>query len=150
MKLNPNCKPYCRWLVKNRTAEIMFTTKRSVLELVALIKAHGIREVVLSPGSRNAPLSLTFAADPFFRCHSIVDERSAGYVALGMIQASRQPVVVCCTSGSALLNYGPAVAEAFYQKLPLIVVSADRTEAWIGQMDGQTIPQYQVDRKSTR
>ena len=115
-----------------------------MLELVALIKAHGIREVVLSPGSRNAPLSLSFAADPFFRCHSIVDERSAGYVALGMIQASRQPVVVCCTSGSALLNYGPAVAEAFYQKLPLIVVSADRTEAWIGQMDGQTIPQYQV------
>lgn len=115
-----------------------------MLELVALIKAHGIREVVLSPGSRNAPLSLSFAADPFFRCHSIVDERSAGYVALGMIQASRQPVVVCCTSGSALLNYGPAVAEAFYQKLPLIVVSADRTEAWIGQMDGQTIPQYQM------
>lgn len=122
----------------------MFTSKKSVLELVALIKAHDIREVVLSPGSRNAPLSLTFAADPFFRCHSIVDERSAGYVALGMIQASRQPVVVCCTSGSALLNYGPAVAEAFYQKLPLIVVSADRTEAWIGQMDGQTIPQFNV------
>jgi 2-succinyl-5-enolpyruvyl-6-hydroxy-3-cyclohexene-1-carboxylate synthase len=119
----------------------MYSTKINVLETVALLKAQGISDVVLSPGSRNAPLILSFAADAAFRCHSVVDERSAGFFALGLILATKRPVVVCCTSGTALLNYGPAVAEAFYQNLPLIVLSADRSPAWIGQMDGQTIPQ---------
>ena len=119
----------------------MYSTKKNVLETVALLKAQGIRDVVLSPGSRNAPLILSFAADAAFRCHSVVDERSAGFFALGLILATNKPVAVCCTSGTALLNYGPAVAEAFYQQLPLIVLSADRSPAWIGQMDGQTIPQ---------
>jgi len=119
----------------------MFSTKKNVLETVALIKAYGIDQVVLSPGSRNAPLIQSFAADPFFTCHLVVDERSAGFFAIGLINNTIRPVALCCTSGSALLNYGPAVAEAFYQELPLIVVSADRSPAWIGQMDGQTLPQ---------
>ncbi|HET9571924.1 MAG TPA: 2-succinyl-5-enolpyruvyl-6-hydroxy-3-cyclohexene-1-carboxylic-acid synthase [Bacteroidales bacterium] len=119
----------------------MFSSKKNVLETVALFKAHGISEVVLSPGSRNAPLIQTFASDPFFNCHTVVDERSAGFFALGIINRIQKPVAVCCTSGTALLNFGPAVAEAFYQELPLVVLSADRSGAWIGQMDGQTLPQ---------
>lgn len=120
----------------------MFSVKKNVLETVALIKAYNISQVVLCPGSRNAPLIQTFSSDPFFTCHIIVDERNAAFYALGIIQATKEPVVVCCTSGSALLNFAPAVSEAYYQKLPLIVISADRTPEWIGQMDGQTIPQF--------
>lgn len=119
----------------------MYSSKKNVLETVALLKAHGISEVVLSPGSRNTPLIQSFAADAFFHCHSVVDERSAGFFALGIINRIQKPVAVCCTSGTALLNYGPAVAEAFYQELPLVVLSADRSEPWIGQLDGQTLPQ---------
>lgn len=119
----------------------MYSNKKSVLQLVALLKAHGITQLVLSPGSRNAPLIHSFAADSDFTCYSVVDERSAGFFALGIIQARQQPVAVCCTSGTATLNLGPAVAEAYYQQLPLLVISADRPPAWIGQSDGQTIPQ---------
>ena len=119
----------------------MYSDKKSVLQLVALLKAHGITQLVLSPGSRNAPLIHSFTADNDFTCYSVVDERSAGFFALGIIQARQQPVAVCCTSGTAALNLGPAVAEAYYQQLPLLVISADRPSAWIGQSDGQTIPQ---------
>jgi len=102
---------------------------------------YGIRHVVLSPGSRNAPLIHTFTQHPGFTCYTVVDERSAAFFALGLSQKLHQPVATCCTSGTALLNYGPAIAEAFYQEIPLLVISADRPEAWIGQGDGQTIPQ---------
>ena len=124
----------------------MFSSKKNVVQTIALLKAFGINDVVMSPGSRNAPLLQGFAIDPFFRCHSVVDERSSSYFAIGLIYKTGKPVVLCSTSGSALLNYHPAVAEAFYQKLPLIVISADRSPAWIGQMDGQTIPQNGVFR----
>lgn len=118
----------------------MFSDKRNILQLVALLKAHGVEDVVLCPGSRNAPIVSTMI-NAGFKCHAMTDERSAGFYAMGLSLSDEKPVVVCCTSGSALLNIHPAVAEAFYQKIPLIVVSADRPEAWIGQMDGQTIPQ---------
>lgn len=124
----------------------MFSSKKNVVQAIALLKAFGVSEVVLSPGSRNAPLLQGFAIDPFFRCHSVVDERSSSYYAIGLIYKTRKPVVLCCTSGTALLNYHPAVAEAYYQNLPLIVISADRSPAWIGQMDGQTLPQHGVFR----
>lgn len=122
----------------------MFSVKKNVLQTVALLKAYGVKQIVLSPGSRNAPLMQTFSQDAFFECHAIVDERNAAFYALGIIQALQQPVAICCTSGSALLNYAPAVSEAYYQQLPLIVVSADRSPEWIGQMDGQTLPQAGV------
>lgn len=122
----------------------MFSVKKNVLQTVALIKAYNIKHIVISPGSRNAPLIQTFSEDDFFQCHVIVDERNAAFYALGIIQYTQEPVVICCTSGSALLNYAPAVSEAFYQQLPLVVVSADRSPEWIGQMDGQTIPQVGV------
>ncbi len=118
----------------------MYTDKKNILELVALLREFGIKHVVVCPGSRNAPIIQTFVTAGFC-CYTVVDERSAGFFALGIIQKLETPVVVCCTSGTALLNLEAAVAEAFYQQLPLLVVSADRTAPWIGQMDGQTLPQ---------
>jgi 2-succinyl-5-enolpyruvyl-6-hydroxy-3-cyclohexene-1-carboxylate synthase len=122
----------------------MYSSKKNVLETVSLLKAYGISQIVLSPGSRNAPFIQSFASDSFFKCHAVVDERSAGFFAIGLINKTNAPVALCCTSGTALLNYGPAVAEAFYQELPLVVLSADRSPAWIGQLDGQTLPQPAV------
>lgn len=119
----------------------MYSEKKNILQLVSLLELHGVRTVVLCPGSRNTPLIHTFVTHKAFECFSVTDERSAGFVALGLAQERNTPVVVCCTSGTALLNIHPAVCEAFYQHLPLIVVSADRPQAWIGQMDGQTLPQ---------
>lgn len=119
----------------------MYSDKKSVRQLVALFAAHGVRKVVLCPGSRNIPLVQSFASHPSFECYSVTDERSAGFFAIGLALQAHAPVGVCCTSGSALLNLHPAVCEAFYRQVPLVVVSADRPEAWIGQMDGQTLPQ---------
>lgn len=118
-----------------------YSNKQNILQLVALLKAHDIRNIVLCPGSRNTPLIHTLANHPFFTCHAVTDERSAGFFALGLSLNGGKPAAVCCTSGTALLNLHPAVAEAFYQQIPLVVISADRPAAWIGQMDGQTLPQ---------
>lgn len=119
----------------------MYANKQNVLELVALILEFEINDIVLCPGSRNSPLTQSFAANPQFNSYSITDERSAAFFALGLTQSLKKPVAVCCTSGSALLNILPAVSEAYYQQLPLLVISADRPTEWIGQMDGQTLPQ---------
>jgi 2-succinyl-5-enolpyruvyl-6-hydroxy-3-cyclohexene-1-carboxylate synthase len=120
------------------------SAKRNVRALVSLAKQKGITHVVFSPGSRNAPLIIGFTGDAFFTCISIPDERSAAFIALGLIQATGKPVLVCCTSGSAAVNYYPAITEAFYQRLPLLVVTADRPPEWIDQADGQTIRQVGV------
>lgn len=113
-----------------------------ISELVALLQAHGVRDVVLCPGSRNAPLVYALSHQlAGATCHSIIDERSAGFYALGLALATHRAVVVCCTSGTAVANLHPAVAEAYYQGVPLIVLSADRPERWIGQWAGQTMPQ---------
>ena len=119
----------------------MYSDKKNILQLVALLKAHGVRKIVLCPGSRNAAIVHTLANIEDFTCYSVTDERSAGFFAIGLSLQGGGPAAVCCTSGSALLNLHPAVAEAFYQQVPLIVISADRPAAWIGQMDGQTLPQ---------
>lgn len=112
--------------------------------ITALCKAKGINHIVISPGSRNAPLTIGFTHDPYFTCYSIVDERCAAFFALGIAQKIQHPVAVVCTSGSALLNYYPAVAEAFYSDIPLIVLSADRPKHLVGIGDGQTIYQKEV------
>lgn len=119
----------------------MYSDKKNILQLTALLVEHGVSQVVVCPGSRNAPLVHTLASHSFFTCHSVTDERSAGFYALGLALNGGKPAAVCCTSGTALLNLHPAVAEAFYQQVPLVVISADRPAAWIGQMDGQTLPQ---------
>jgi len=121
-----------------------FSKKLNVQLIAEVFKAFGIEHIVLSPGSRNGALSTHFSHHPDFKTYSIVDERSAGFVALGMAQQLRKPVVVCCTSGSALVNYYPAVTEAFYQNIPLIVLSADRPVHLVDNFDGQTIRQNEV------
>ncbi|MFK5974490.1 MAG: 2-succinyl-5-enolpyruvyl-6-hydroxy-3-cyclohexene-1-carboxylic-acid synthase [Flavobacteriaceae bacterium] len=113
----------------------------SAQSLVQHFKGKGIKNIVISPGSRNAPLIIGFSEDPYFKCFSIVDERCAAFFALGIAQQLREPVAAICTSGSALLNYYPAVAEAFYSNIPLIVISADRPLYKIDVGDGQTIRQ---------
>ncbi|HNU59692.1 MAG TPA: thiamine pyrophosphate-binding protein, partial [Aquaticitalea sp.] len=112
--------------------------------VVQLFKAKNVKHIVISPGSRNAPLTIGFTNDPFFQCYSIVDERSAGFFALGIAQQLREPTAVVCTSGSALLNYYPAISEAYYSDIPLIVLSADRPKHLVGIGDGQTINQKNV------
>lgn len=112
--------------------------------VVELCKSKAISDVVITPGSRNAPLTISFVNDAFFNAYSIVDERSAAFFALGVAQRSRKPVVLCCTSGSALLNYYPAVSEAFYSDIPIVVVSADRPVERLDIGDGQTIRQKNV------
>ncbi|WP_281225330.1 2-succinyl-5-enolpyruvyl-6-hydroxy-3-cyclohexene-1-carboxylic-acid synthase [Flavobacterium aquiphilum] len=112
--------------------------------LLQIFLAKGITNIIISPGSRNAPLTIGFASNPAFNCYSIADERSAAFFALGIAQQTRKPTVVVCTSGSALLNYYPAFSEAFYSQIPLIVVSADRPQNKIDIGDGQTIRQQNV------
>ena len=119
----------------------MFSSRQNVNTLTALLVSHGIRHAVVCPGSRNAPIVHNFNECEDITCYPVTDERSAGFVALGIAQHTDQPVAVCVTSGSALLNLAPAVAEASYQHQSLIVISADRPEAWIDQLDGQTILQ---------
>lgn len=119
----------------------MITDKKQVQQLASLLLQKGITDVVISPGSRNAPLINQFFGLKAFNCLNVVDERSAGYVALGMALAKKKPVVVISTSGTAAINYGPAIAEAFYQKIPLVVLTADRPQRWVDQADGQTVRQ---------
>ncbi len=112
--------------------------------IIQLCKSKNIKHIVISPGSRNAPLTLGFTNHNYFKCYCIVDERSAAFFALGIAQQLREPVALVCTSGSALLNYYPAIAEAFYSDIPLVVLSADRPKQLIGIGDGQTINQDNV------
>jgi 2-succinyl-5-enolpyruvyl-6-hydroxy-3-cyclohexene-1-carboxylate synthase len=112
--------------------------------VVKLCELKDIKHIVISPGSRNAPLTIGFSNHPFFKCYSIVDERCAAFFALGIAQQTQKPVALVCTSGSALLNYFPAVAEAYYSDIPLVILSADRPEYLIGIGDGQTIDQKHV------
>ena len=120
------------------------SAKLEVQLIVDGCKKVGVTHVVISPGSRNAPLSIAFDEDPHFRVFVVPDERVAAFYAHGMAQKLNKPVVITCTSGSAPLNYYPAIAEAFYQATPLIVISADRPVEWVDQGDGQTIRQEGV------
>ena len=103
-----------------------FSNKILSQTLVQLCLDKGIDHIIISPGSRNAPLTIGFGEHPSFKCFSIVDERCAAFFALGIAQQHQKPVAVICTSGSALLNYYPAVAEAYYSDIPLVVIAADR------------------------
>lgn len=112
--------------------------------IIQICLAKGIKNIIISPGSRNAPLTIGFVNNPEFNCYSIADERCAAFFALGIAQQTQKPAAVICTSGSALLNYYPAFAEAFYSQIPLIVISADRPQSKIDIGDGQTIRQENV------
>lgn len=116
----------------------------SLHQLAALCAAKGIEHVILCPGSRSAPLALAFLRSGQFTCYTFSDERSAAFIGLGLAQQTRKPVVLVCTSGSAAYNFAPAVAEAYYQQVPLLVITADRPKEWIDQLDGQTIRQHRI------
>ena len=119
----------------------MYSNKENVNILTSLLLEYGVSDAVVCPGSRNAPIVHNLSVCEAIRCRPVTDERSAAFYALGLGIATRRPTVVCVTSGSALLNVMPAVAEAAYQHVPLVVISADRPQQWIDQLDGQTIPQ---------
>ena len=118
-----------------------FSSKRSIQILAHLLKEYGIFDIVISPGSRNAPLAIHFSEMDEMNCYSIVDERSAAFVGMGMAKSIKKPVALTCTSGSASANYYPAIAEAFYQNTPLLILTADRPTDFVDIFDGQTIRQ---------
>ncbi|RXK52415.1 2-succinyl-5-enolpyruvyl-6-hydroxy-3-cyclohexene-1-carboxylic-acid synthase [Aquirufa rosea] len=115
-----------------------------LVELIEVFSQHGVKQAVICPGSRNAPIMLALSRNPAIESFSISDERSAGFFALGLALHSKLPVILCCTSGSAALNMAPAIAEAYFLEVPLIVLTADRPNEWIGQWDGQTIYQERI------
>ncbi|MFD0993382.1 2-succinyl-5-enolpyruvyl-6-hydroxy-3-cyclohexene-1-carboxylic-acid synthase [Tenacibaculum geojense] len=122
----------------------MYPKKQLAQLVLAACEQYNISTVVISPGSRNAPLTIGFSNSKTIEAISVVDERCAAFFAMGIAQQQQKPVAVICTSGSALLNYYPAVAEAFYSKIPLVVISADRPKHLIDIGDGQTIRQENV------
>ncbi|CAM1362567.1 2-succinyl-5-enolpyruvyl-6-hydroxy-3-cyclohexene-1-carboxylate synthase [Tenacibaculum litoreum] len=122
----------------------MFPKKELAQLVVSACNQFNIDTVVISPGSRNAPLTVGFSNHPEIKTLSVVDERCAAFFAMGIAQQKQQPVAIVCSSGSALLNYYPAIAEAFYSNIPLVVISADRPKHLIDIGDGQTIRQENV------
>lgn len=127
-----------------------YSSKLNINLLTAFLAAYGIEDAVVCPGSRNAPIVHNLNEHPAIRCHAVTDERSAGFYALGIALKTGKPVAVCVTSGSAVLNLAPAVGEAKYRHVPLVVISADRPGQWIGQLDGQTIDQPNALRSLVR
>ena len=123
---------------------MIYSTKEFAQLASFYCKENNIKNIIISPGSRNAPLTINFTNNTFFNCYSIVDERSAAFFALGMAQQTQTPAVLICTSGSALLNYYPAITEAYYSDIPLIILSADRPKHLLEIGDGQTIKQENV------
>jgi 2-succinyl-5-enolpyruvyl-6-hydroxy-3-cyclohexene-1-carboxylate synthase len=115
-----------------------------IVDIPEICARHEIRQAVICPGSRNAPLTLAFARHPDIQTFVIPDERSAGFIALGLAQSSKKPVVLICTSGTAVANLYPSVIEAFYQQVPLLVITADRPPEWTDQQEGQTIRQQNI------
>jgi 2-succinyl-5-enolpyruvyl-6-hydroxy-3-cyclohexene-1-carboxylate synthase len=122
--------------------KMLYKGKESLIQLAGLLAAKGVNTAVVSPGSRNAPVIAALNRQEGIECLSMVDERPAAFFALGIAQQTRRPVAISCTSGTAALNYAPAIAEAYYQQIPLIVLTADRPPEWIDQGDGQTIRQH--------
>lgn len=115
-----------------------------VYQIAEFCSEYGIKNAVICPGSRSAPLTISFVRNKKIKSRLVFDERSAAYIALGMAQLSGEPTVLICTSGTAALNFAPAVAEAYWQQVPLLVLTGDRPPEWIGQGDGQTIRQGHI------
>lgn len=129
-------------MIKKEKTIKVYSDKENINILTSLLVSYGVRHIVVCPGSRNSPLVHNFDVSPDITTHAVTDERSAAFFALGLRLRLRQPVAVCVTSGSALLNTMPGAAEATYQHEGIIIISADRPQAWIGQLDGQTMPQH--------
>ena len=118
--------------------------RQGIKNIPEICARHGVKKVIIAPGSRNAPLIFAFTAQTELECLSMTDERSAAYFALGIALQSAEPVALVCTSGTAVLNFAPAISEAYYQNLPLLVFTADRPAEMIDQADGQTLRQTNI------
>jgi len=123
---------------------------RPIANIAEICHQLGVEDVIMSPGSRCAPLTLSFLRHGDFNCKTISDERSAAFIALGISLQTKKPTVLICTSGSAAFNYAPAVAEAYFQQIPLLILTADRPPEWIDQLDGQTIRQEGIYGKHVK
>ncbi|TAH26448.1 MAG: 2-succinyl-5-enolpyruvyl-6-hydroxy-3-cyclohexene-1-carboxylic-acid synthase [Cytophagales bacterium] len=123
---------------------------QSIYNIAEICVQKEVTDVVISPGSRSAPLTLAFAQHPLIKTRVISDERSAAFIAIGLTQKSKKTTALVCTSGSAAYNYAPAIAEAYYQQIPLLVLTADRPPEWIDQLDGQTIKQNEIFGKHVK
>lgn len=122
----------------------MYSAHRNVKILIALLKEHGVRHIVCSAGTRNISLVFSVLTDNYFKCYSVVDERSAGFFAIGLMQVTQEPAAIVCTSGTAAANYVSAVNEAYYQHLPLVVLTSDRLRYHLNQQEDQCIPQLNL------
>ena len=111
-----------------------YTDEKNTQIVIALLKAHGIRDVVISPGATNDRFVLSVQGDPDFNLYSAVDERHAGYLACGMAQETGRPVVINCTGATASRNYMPALTEAYYRKLPVLALTCSQHYSHIGNM----------------
>lgn len=120
------------------------TDKTGCVLLADILHHHGVKKAVLCPGTRDLPLIMAFNRHDGISCLSVIDERAAAFVALGISEITRDPVALVCTSGTAVLDFSPAVAEAYYKNIPLIVISADRASMWIDQEDSQTTRQFKI------
>lgn len=128
----------------------MYSDNKMVLQLISLLKQNNIRRIVISPGSRHFAFVHSLEADSYFKLYSVVDERSAAFFALGLIQQCGEPVAVTCSSGTACMNYGSAIVEAFYQRLPLLVLSSDRIPEFLNQLEDQMYDQLDTFTKCTK
>src|SRR5688572_27037338 len=137
--------------------EIQYTAQRDPLmryqpiyDIAELCVRKNIKQVVLCPGSRCAPLTLAFTRHPYITTKTFSDERSAGFIALGMAQSTRSPIIIVCTSGTAAYNLTPSIAEAYFSQTPLVVFTADRPAEWVAQHDGQPIYQNEIFGKHVK
>ena len=128
----------------------MYSDNKLVLQIISLLKQFGIKRIVVSPGSRHFSLVHSLEADNSFSLYSVVDERSAAFFALGMIQQTGDPVAITCSSGTACMNYGSAIVEAFYQKLPLLILSSDRPPELLNQLEDQMYDQLSTFTNCTK
>lgn len=128
----------------------MYSDNKMVLQLMSLLKQFSIRRIVISPGSRHFAFVHSLEADSWFKLYSVVDERSAAFFALGLIQECGEPVAVTCSSGTACMNYGSAVVEAYYQRLPLLVLSSDRIPEYLNQLEDQMYDQLDTFTACTK
>ncbi len=128
----------------------MYTELKSYQYIIAMLKNYGVKNLVLSAGSRNVPFVHSVEKDPYFCCYSVVDERSAGYFALGLSQEKNEPVLISCTASTASCNYYPPVAEAYYQNVPIIILTSDRDPHMLGQREDQMIDQVNMFDRHVR
>ncbi|MCD8093745.1 MAG: hypothetical protein LUF01_13345 [Bacteroides sp.] len=128
----------------------MYSNNKLVLQTISLLKQFEINKVAISPGSRHFSFVRSLEADKYFELYSVVDERSAAFFALGLIQQTGKPVAITCSSGTACMNYGSAIVEAYYQKLPLLVLSSDRPFQLLNQLEDQMYNQLDTFTKCTK